>query len=56
MCVASHSICDMYDIANMHSGNSTPVSCCIRRDNDCDHVFRYNVTYVHCIGKAIRGG
>jgi hypothetical protein len=31
------------------------LGCCIRRDSDCDHVYRYNVTYVHSIGKAIRG-
>ena len=53
MCVATIYVisCDMYDVANIVVPG-TLVGCCIRRDNDCDHVNRCNVTYVHSIGKA----
>ena len=33
----------------------TPRGCCIRRDSDCDLVYRYDVTNVPSIGKAIGG-
>ena len=33
----------------------TPRGCCIRRDSDCDLVYRYDVMNVPSIGKAVRG-